>query len=298
MKKKFIAVIFLVGQNLNGAASIVYNIKVAETTKRSATDEVNNFPSFATLTIFDQYRKKYSGDRHRIDGAMATYMYLFGHAYARVDFAFANTVQKNPLCSFSRVETDDLLFSAGYGFIIDNRKRVTLSGLFGIPTHKNLSLQEFQFGYAHFALGAQLDGAFTYSDNGIHAFMSAVRFIQFFERKSCVPIDILCESFKFTPGNLTDIFISHRSKWGHHRIEIGYDLSLFLNAKICPTLEDAVARSNYVRSGFFATYKHRFFVHELPSAVTIAFSYAFDQKPLNFGNKRVITTWASWSISF
>lgn len=282
-----------ISASLFSSISIVYNIKIAETTKRQAFEKNGEHPSTIALTPFDQYRNKYSGARHNYGGSMLSYIYSPETYFARVDFAFAQVNADHG--TFIKTETDDLVFSAGYSFTANDRAKFTLSGLFGIPTHKDRSLIEPQFGYAHIGLGAQFDGSLIFSKhNPDHSLRFAVRGIEFFNRK--VRVD--AEHFNFTFGTLVDLYLALHINSDNNRIDFGYNPTFLVAASIKPFLPDAVKQTEFKRNSFFGVYKRRFSFKKHPSAAVIALSYGFDLEPLDFGNKRIITVWGLWSIAF
>ncbi|MEX0849129.1 MAG: hypothetical protein WD055_02775 [Candidatus Dependentiae bacterium] len=62
----------------------------------------------------------------------------------------ADTLNQN---QFERTQTDDILFYAGRGFKLNEKSRGTISGILGVPTHKDDSLEGIQFGTGHYAIG-------------------------------------------------------------------------------------------------------------------------------------------------
>ncbi len=102
--------------------------------------------------------------------------------FIRLDFAVAHLKRRSEILSNldqSRTQTDDLLFSGGYGFSTSERSRFSLSGLLGVPTHKPLDLPILQFGSGHVGMGVQLDNNYKYWS--INTLRSAARYIHFFK---------------------------------------------------------------------------------------------------------------------
>lgn len=279
------------------AITIVYNLRIAESTKRPAFEE-SDIRYTIGKTGFNTNRKKLKGIRNNAGGILSTFSYVTPSFFVRADFAFAKVKETQECSEFSRTQTDDLLLSAGYSLSIKNRTKLTFSGLLGIPTHKDLSLEALQFGSGHVGLGVQIDGAFLYSSPKKHTIRTATRFIHFFARKARYKVNNFTRYFDFHLGDVVDLFIAHHHIFGHHSFELGFDQTFVFAAKIFPNFDDTVTRTNYIRSAFYSTYKYRFLLQNLHNALAIAFSYALDITPKEFGNKRIITTWASWSVSF
>jgi hypothetical protein len=284
--------------NIFAAISIVYNLRIAETTKHILFEQIFKKPILSTITIFDQLRKKNNGTRQNIAGGLGTFNYTHEPFYARIDFAAAHVRETLDDITFSRVQTDDILFSSGYSHAFGKRIKLTFSGLFGIPTHRDTSVDHIQFGYAHLALGVQTDGSFRYSENNNLSIRPAVRIIHFFPKRVTFIVNNAPERFNFNIGNLVDLFIAHHVKFGKNRFECGYNPQFFFAAKIKPDLEIAIQKSNYIRSSFYSSFKHYFTIKELNNAVTAALSYSFDHTGSPSGHKRIVTIWGSWTINY
>jgi len=287
-----------VGQVLGGIASIVYNIKIAETTKRQAFDYHFKNPTMTIGTLFDQYRKKWDGTQQNFGGGLATLLYVNKSYYAKVDWAVAQTSETKEKSHFSQTQTDDLLFTSGCSYPVTKQIKLTFSGLLGFPTHKDASLEHAQLGYGHVGLGAQMDGSFIYSAHHNHSLRPAARYVRFFQRDAKLIIDGQKKDFKFNFGNLVDLYIAHHSKFAPHSLEFGYDATFLFGTKICPHQDDIAHKNNYIRSSFYLSYDYHFFIKTLPSAIAANFSYGFDQIPKKAGNKRIVTLWTSLTINF
>lgn len=282
---------------LKGTVSIVYNLRIAETTKQSFNEHASS-KFLGALTLFDQSRKRVIGIWQNYGGGLASLVYFFKPFYLRVDAAVAHVQQKDRGVHFSKTQGDDILFSSGYSFPIKDRIQLTISGLLGVPTHHDRSLEIPQFGYAHTGLGFQLDGSFIYSSNRNYTLRSAVRCIHFLARKISFDLDDDAQIFNFSTGNLIDFFIAHHINIGNHRFEYGYDLTFLVGSKINPILMIASQKNDYIRNNFYASYKYRFSIKKYKNALTAALSYGFDHRPERYRNKRIFTIWGSWSVNF
>jgi hypothetical protein len=282
---------------MRGSISTVYNLRIAETSKH--IDVASRLPrsSLVIGTLFGTFREKYNGIKHYCGGGLFTYVYSPESFFLRVDAAVGCVISHDQGVRFSRTQTDDFLFSAGYSPTLSDKMRITFSGLLGFPTHNDTSLEFVQFGYGHYGLGAQMDGSFIYSSTTDHTLRAAARLIHFFPR--AVPVSVTSsERFKYGLGNLADLFIAFHSIIKQHRVEIGYNASFFFGAHITPNFDDAVKKTNYIRHSFFGMYKYYFLINKTTSTVAMALSGGFEPMPKVYGNKRLITVWASWGVNF
>lgn len=299
-----ITILFFLGYMLPqwAAISFVYNLRIAETSKRTVSemDDPHLYSELITTVPF-QYRKKYDGTRQTIIGGLASLIYTPPRYFLRVDTAGARVRSKSCTSCSEVTEPDDLLFSGGYSPKISKRTKITFSGLFGVPLHKDHSLETIQFGYAHFSLGAQFDSGVIYhvSDSKTKfSIRSAARFIHFFPRRVAVPLSGVISHFKFNIGHLMDLFIAHHTNFGKSRFEFGYNPSFFFGATIKPHFDDAVAKSNYIRSSVYASYKYKFNMRRHAGKFATNISYGLDHRPKKFGNKTIVTVWASFEVDF
>src|SRR5271154_2140010 len=146
------------------AISIVYNFRIAQITKQPIVDEENYNKHTIISLLFDQYNRKHSDSSTNFVGGLAAYIYTFSPYFVRVDFAVSHIhAQSCNVTTFTGTETDDILFTFGRNFKFDLHKVLTISGLFGIPTHQILHLKHPEFGYGQVSLGAQLDGSYPIS---------------------------------------------------------------------------------------------------------------------------------------
>ncbi len=275
------------------AISIVYNLRIAQITKQPLSNDKRDTYETVML-LFDQYQKKYNGIRQNFIGGLGTFIYNFKSCYFRVDAAASHIHQEGGGATpFSGTETDDILFTGGYNFKMNDRALLTLSGLFGIPTHKILSLQHVSFGYGEVGAGAQIDG--SYALNHTTALLYAARYIHFLPRTAQ---DNLGINYRFTIGNLGDLLVACKNSWTKHGLEGGYTARANFGAHIYPHLDDTVAKTNYQRSSFYLVYKYNFLIHNLSSRLLFNIAYGFDHKPKIFGNKHILTLWTAWKISF
>lgn len=276
------------------AISIVYNLRIAQVTKQPIFENRENRNHTIIGLLFDQYQKKYNGVRQNFVGALAAFIYDFKSCYFRIDCAASHINERmGTTTTFSGTEIDDILFTAGYNFKINNRALLTLSGLFGAPTHKISSLQHVSFGYGQVGAGIQLDG--SYSLNHISTFLYAARYIHFIPRNAQ---DDLRKNYQFTIGNLGDVLVACKNNWTKHGLEFGYTARTDFGARVWPNFDELVTKTNYQRSNFYMVYKYNFLINNVANRLLFNIAYGFDHKPKIFGNKYIVTLWAAWKISF
>ncbi len=281
------------------AISIVYNLKIAETTKRQAIQALYTHPSVAVLIPFERSAVLRGGIHQNAAGAIGTLIYSKQKFYMRMDFAAGHASTKGPTINVSKNQSDDILFAAGYSHDISDRTRFTISGILGVPTHKDTILQGVELGTGHVGLGAQADGSFLYTANQHHSFRAAARYIRFFERSISTKIAQECYYFKFNLGNLIDILIAHHSNWNKNALEVGYNPTFLFGARINPPLDNVTGETDFIRSSFYGAYARFFMIGKKhPSGVGLGFSYGFDHRPYLLGSKRIITAWVAWGVNF
>lgn len=274
------------------AVSIVYNFRIAQITKQPLTENQNTERRVIILP-FDQFQKKHYGLFQNFAGGLGAFIYNTESFYARADFAFSFIKETfDHMTTYTGTQTDDLLFTAGYNFKHDNNT-VTLSGLFGVPTHQIVALKHVPFGYSQVGLGAQVDGSINLGNE--RAILYGGRYIYFVPRHAK---DDVGNTYKYSIGQTVDLLAAYKKNWPVHGIEFGYTARFFFGAAVHPHFDDEVKKLNYIRSNFYTVYKYRFFIHEHPQRLLFNISYGFDHKPHYYGNKYIVTFWGSWNINF
>lgn len=276
------------------AISIVYNFRIAQITKQPITDPENVHDYSTIALIFDQYNKTRDHRFQNFVGGLGAFIYNFGQYYFRTDLAVSHIkAHTHDILTFTGTETDDLLFTLGRNFILGERKVITFSGLFGIPTHHVESLQHPQFGFGQVGTGLQLDGAYPIRRNG--SILYGARYIHFFARDTQ---DDCHNTYNFSVGNVEDFLISYKTTWTPHGLEVGYTSRFQFGASICPNLADIVERTNYIRSNFYAVYKYKFSIRDVANRLLFNISYGYDHRSHEFGNQYIVTLWGSWNVNF
>ena len=282
---------------------IVYNFRIAQITRRpidkhNQNKDAKKTPYSFTTLPFVQFQKKYHGDVfENFIGDYNAFVYDFGSScYFRTDFAFSQVHQKKcNVTTFSQMESDDLLFTVGRNFNPTQKARVTLSALFGIPTHSNYVLQHLTISPGQIGSGFQLDGLYSVV-NHLH-FLWGARYLYF------IPADVLAldnNFYRFTIGQSADILIALKSHWpkSHHGIEGGYSAHWNFGAKIWPDVATVADQTNFIRNSFYLVYKYSFKSKHYAQQVLLNASYGFDSKPKLYGYKWIMSLWASWGINF
>ena len=280
--------------------SVVYNLRIAQTTKRQPLPENASHNHVAGGTLFSGMRKTYNNTDETINGGLATLIYTPSSFYLRIDSALAQVHAKNKREKIDTTHThwDDILCMFGYSSSLNNRTKITVSGLAGIPTHKDHNVQYFDFGPGHAGLGLQADGAYHYSADYHNNFYAAARLVHFFSRQATACIDNKRQTFDYNLGNLADLLVAHNSTWKHNALEVGYNATFAFAATIHPSLDSIVEKTNFIRSSFYSSYAHFFVKSKHPNALIIGLSYSFDQSPKHFGLQYGVTAWITWGLSF
>ena len=275
------------------AISIVYNFRIAQITKQPIFEASERKHSIIAL-LFDQFQKKYNGVSQNFGGGLCAFIYNFGSNFFRTDFAVSHIHEvTNHITTFSGTETDDLLFTMGREFLVNKKNILTLSGLFGVPTHKVLRLQHVDFGYGQIGTGIQLDGSCACTPTNF--LLYGARYIYYVPRKAH---DNACQNHTFTIGNTADVLLALNNKWDHHGLEVGFTERWQFGAHARPHFDEIVKKTNYIRSNLYAVYKYKFLTNNVANRFLFNISYGFDNAPKIYGNKYIITVWASWNIRF
>jgi hypothetical protein len=280
-----------------GVASFVYNMRFVETGASRSSGQ-GKHPFIASTTPAGQWRRKRDGTRETVYGDLSVFAYTIENFYARVDLAVARLTQRMKGVHTEHTQMDDLLFSGGYSYSPYQNITLTLSGLVGVPTHKNRILEIFQFGAGQFAAGVLVNGSFDYSGNHSHIIKAAARVVHFFPRQTPFKVLNKVQLFNFTIGNLTDLLIEYEKNWDNHKFEVGYNPTLLLGSRIHPNLDDVDEITPFIRSNFYGVYTYAFSLWDLPNALSLGFSGSFDHKPHKVGYKDIITAWITWGVRF
>ena len=270
--------------------SIVYNYRIAQITRQPVSADYNKQ---AVVLIFDQYLKKHSGTRQNFFGGFGSFIYDFEPFYYRIDSAVSHIHEKslNGARNFSGSAIDDLLFTFGHVTKINPQAAITISGLFGVPTHRTHELQHADFGSGQIGLGLQCDAG--YQINKKHAIVGGVRYLYFVPSTG---LDCFLVRHRFSVGNMFDFLISSRNNWGAHAFEFGYSVRAGFGLFVRPVLDEI--EKQYGRSSFYGVYKYSYNTRHTAQRFLFNIAYGFDHGHRDFNFRHVITIWASLNVSF
>jgi hypothetical protein len=273
---------------------MVYNFRIAQITKQPILQASRPTSYTVSALVFDQYRKKYTGVYQNFIGALGSFIYDFSSFYFRIDGAFSHILEKTDhVTTFAGTETDDILFTVGRMFSVNKHTILTASVLCGIPTHKMERLKHIDFGESLVGSGVQLDGSYDCGRRG--ALLYGTRYVYFVPRDAR---DNLGNSYRFTIGNIEDLFLAYKNNWGKHGGEFGYTARFRFGAQCWPYLADIIQKTNYIRSNVYVAYKYKFRIHKVPNRLIFNASYGRDHISKTYGLRYVFTLWGSWTVNF
>jgi len=290
---RFLYLLLLCQQSIL-STSVVYNFRIAQITKQPFSDSSNKHNNTIVALLFNIYQKKYNGPSQNFTGELTGYIYDFDPYFFRTDFAFAHIKNKVAgTTTYTGTQTDDLLFTVGRNFQTSPKNSLTLSGLFGIPTHANTNLIHKSFGYAQVGLGAQVDG--VYDLNQESGLIYGVRYVYFAPIKA---YNSSQEKYKVTAGNTVDCLMASKTNWDKHGLEFGYTAKFDFGAHANPQITDFAAQNNFMRSNLYLVYKYKFLIHKTPNRVLFNIAFGRDHRSKIYGNKAIITSWLAWNVNF
>lgn len=298
MKKlKLIATLLipLLNSQLLNAVSIVYNFRIAQITRQPITNETHIKPNAATVLLFNLFQKSNGLDlRENYTGGLGMFhRYLKNNFYIKSDIAIAHANQKvKNVPTVDTTEVDDILFTVGKNIIKTDHDRVSLSGLFGIPTHSVNFLQRVGHGTGQVGTGVQIDGLHKVASKMDVLWGS--RYIYFIPRTA---FDAAGNSYKFTVGSIADLLIALQGKINlKHGLEGGYAARWGFGINATPRIA-LLENFNYMRNSFYFLYKYTFLTERTAQRLMFNIAYGFDSKPKKIGYKAVMV-WAAWGIAF
>ena len=160
------------------APSMVYNFRIAQITKQPLYDNKTDKNTTLIALPFEQFRQKYDGITQNFGGILGSYIYDFKPYYFRADCGLSHIHETTDhKTTFSGTEANDILFTVGRTFTINDRAPITFSGLLGFPTHQIYKLQHVDFGYGQVGTGVQCDGLYAF--NNASALLYGARYLIF-----------------------------------------------------------------------------------------------------------------------
>lgn len=292
---KKILLMFFILYNSSFPVSFVYNFKIAQITKQPVLEDKNNMNYIAMILLLGEYHTKYDCTKQQFNGVLWSYIQEFYNNFFRIDFAQSHVKEiKNNVVTLSENDTDDMVFTFGHSFKINDYSITTLSVLGGVPTHRIERLQRVTFGEGQGGIGVQLDGSYNLSDRT--NFLWGTRYIYFFPGPA---LDIDCKEHIFTIGNVGDLLFAVNKWWNKkYGLEIGYAARWQFGARIYPYLENIICKTNYSRNSFYIVCKYKFKTDHFAHRLLLDITNGFDSKPKDYGNKHILTVWLSYSLGF
>lgn len=304
MEKRIIVLVAL-SFGVVQAISIVYNMRIANITRRQHANVPGNHAHAVIETPFGQWRALKDGTKQHDAGVLNSYIYSRSSGYIKVDTAVGHIATdipvpaRNTSMHIARMQWDDLLFTGGYGHHVFKNGRVAYSALFGIPLHRDYILELAQFGTGHIGVGAQIDSSYALTDNQTMFF--ALRGIYFVPRNARVENPCLTplyaqSTYDIRLGTVFDIFISYQTMWNvYNRLEYGYDATFAPTGSINPPVTNGV---EFTRHSFFGVYFRTIPLFGKMTGLIIGLSGGFDSRPPVLGNRYHTTLWGSWGFAF
>ncbi|MFA5998586.1 MAG: hypothetical protein WC747_01030 [Candidatus Babeliales bacterium] len=277
------------------ALSIVYNFRIAQITRQPIAKQTIKRPNSLSPLIFNLFQKTHGFDiAENYAGGLITYNRdIAKHFYVRTDFAMAHVNQTvNNISKVDVTEVDDILITAGRNITINEKSKVTLSALLGIPTHSVKTLQRVGFGAGQVGVGVQFDG--LYKCKKPFDFLWGTRYNYFIPRTA---FDSLGNCYNFTIGSIADILIALQTNTSlKHGLEGGYSGRWGFGITATPHIAN-IERFNYIRNNVYLVYKYTFLTKHVAHRLLLNVSYGSDAKPRLYGYNAVMI-WGSWGVAF
>lgn len=273
-----------------GTISIVYALKISEPNKIA----YGKAKTGIGLTTFEQARWRSNHlNKSNAVGELVTFIHAKKPIFARIDFAFARVSEVSTGMPFARVQTDDLLLTVGYFQRLSNIT-YSFSGLMGIPTHKDTSLEHIQFGIAHLGLGTQFYISGRYLPQKEYAIRTLFRFVGFIPRK----VKVQSLNYTLNTGQAIDFLISHYAPFGNHDFEIGYNPTFLFGIGISPEIASSASQNTLIRNNYYATYRYTHVSRKLVNSFRAGIGFGSDAIPKLVGQKLIVTGWFVWAIAW
>lgn len=275
---------------MGGTISIVYALKISEPNKIA----YGKAKTGIGLTPFEQARwSRNELNQSNAVGELTTFIHVERPIFARIDFAFAKVSQVSMGIPFSRIQTDDLLLTVGY---FQRLRNITyaISGLMGIPTHKDTSLEHIQLGLGHLGLGTQFYLSGRYLPEREYAIRALFRFVGFIPRK----VKVQSLNYTFNTGQAIDFLISHYAPFGNHDLEVGYNPTFLLGIGISPEIAAISSQNTLIRNSYYATYRYTYVSRKLVNSFRVGIGFGSDSIPKLVGQKLIVTGWFVWAIAW
>lgn len=283
------------------ALTITYNLRIA-TSKRNSDQQNAPYPLLNAATFVTQSRQRYDTMHQNVNALLLSELYPSQEWYIKADWAIGKVHEHlDDRYHYSRAQTDDVIVMAGRTFKIQPNVGWTLSGLLGIPTHKDSFLEGLQLGTGHVGAGLQADASWWYHTHHElhHAFFGAARYVHFFP--AYADFNHQRNFFKVDLGNLVDILFAHHTNWGNNGIEFGYNATISFDASLKrnnrPVLSGSLPEG-FTRHSFYGSYGKIFKIGQWPTAFIVGMSGGFDKHQTSLDIKHSMTAWITFGINF
>jgi len=281
--------------NIQGI-TLVYNLRIGETTRAVNPSFGTMKPSVIALTPFAQFRHFKNDFKQSAGGMLGTYIFMHKDFFARINAAGGRVhAELDNTLDYGATEADDLLFTGGYSWRLGDYTRVGIAGHLGFPLHTDHILQSVELGTGHIGLGVQCDASHAFSDTQM--ILLAGRFIHFFPRNITVTLNDVMQNVNFHLGNVLDVLFSYQQSWREHMIYFGYNPTFTLGTDPPPGTIPYV-KFTTITNSFFFTYRYGFMIKDLLSAIILGFSYGLTKVPAPFYSGHIINSWFTWGIDF
>ncbi len=275
----------------SGLISIVYVLQIAQANK-SPTGELK--PYGLAFTSFEQARwERTQGNKSNAVGEEFTFAYTNGNLFTRIDFAFARVSEVSNGKPFSRVQTDDLLLTAGYTWENKNVK-YDVSGLIGVPTHKDTNLDHVQFGIAHLGLGVQFDFLIKYLPKNDNIIKIIFRSVGFLPRSASYQ----GRNYNYNIGDAIDVLLAHYASFGNHHFEVGYDATFVFGGFISPNVSSISSQITLIRNSYYAIYSYNFISDKIIQSINFGIGFSSPDILPSAGQKLIAGGWFTWTLAF
>lgn len=276
--------------------SVVYFLRVSQVGTQLESKITK--PSLMIVTGFGEWAKTRDQFHQRAVGVWGNYRYDQPSWSLSINSAVGQV--RNNACNlkFKRTQSDDLLFIGSYKpRPLSEKASCTISGYFGVPTHRDTVLEGLEFGTGHYGTGAQFDLNYIYNET--QNTLYAVRLIHFFPRNAANKVTKDPTARRFALGDQLDIYISHLLHWNKdHTLGVGYDGTFSFNINLKPAIINFAPALNYTLHTFFIYYIRDVMIQNREHSFVLFVSSGFENRPKCFAYKYTAGIFVSWSINF
>lgn len=270
MKRIIICFFLIVWFECIHAVTLVYNLKVRRVFNMpEVLERMKNKSVFSAVPIFAARDSHIVNERTNVDtcenrkagGSLFNIRYIPSkHWWGEITTGvIVDSATFNGTDTFhaSRTGVDDIVFAGGYRHFIGKKWQFVGYGLMGLPTKRDLNLQD-RFGplvgTRLYNVGFGLEGSYSFINKPERSLAAVVqqRFIHGFTREWS---PVLPQGSKLQPGNVTDLLFTLQYRERRTIVEGGYNATFYTNqATIYPTETRDVG--SFIRHSVFASVSH------------------------------------------